>query len=73
MGIIYIAAFMACITGTEPTYDSCVVVQGKVKFENEEDCMMSLAERLNMMMETGLMKDYKFTEVKCISWGDKEL
>jgi hypothetical protein len=72
MPIIWTAAFMACMINTSPTYDTCLIVNAKIKYETENQCMKALANQMNMMQEGGLMKVYEFTEIKCIPWGDSK-
>jgi hypothetical protein len=71
--MIFTAAIYVCLIGEPHTYQNCEVVEGKVKFETEQQCMSVVVNKVNSLYEnTPIMERYEIIDLKCHQFGSKK-
>jgi len=71
--MIFTAAIYVCLIGQPHSYETCEVVEGKVKFETEQQCMNVVVQKVNSLYEnTSILERYEIIDLKCHQYGSKK-
>lgn len=71
--MIFTAAIYVCLIGEPQTYLNCEVIEGKVKFETEQQCMSVVVNKVESLYETSsIMERYEIIDLKCHQYGSKK-
>jgi len=71
--MLFTAAIMLCLQDEPHTYENCQIINAEWKYPSEEICWAAINGKLATMVNAPeLMRKYKVTDAKCISWIEKK-
>lgn len=72
--MLWTAAIMVCMTGQEPSYKTCEVMNAEWKYRSEAECMVAVANKLNSLMNIPeIDRTYEPVNYKCVSWIEESV
>lgn len=71
--MIFTAAIYVCLLGQPHSYETCEIVEGKVKFKTEQQCMSAVVQKVKSLYDTSsIMERYEIIDLKCHQYGSKK-
>lgn len=68
--MIYTATILFCMIGQPNTFETCEIVEGKVKFRTESSCALAIIEKIDTIRATtSLLDRYEIMDIRCFKWG----
>lgn len=63
---MFVAAFMMCLIGREPTFETCSVFQSPEVYRTEEECKLAIIENIGITMDLFInSSDYEVISYRC--------
>lgn len=70
--MIFTAAIYLCLINQPHSYETCEVIEGKLKFKTEQQCMNVVVQKVNSLYEnTSILERYEIIDLKCHQYGSK--
>lgn len=68
---MFTASILVCLLNTDPSPESCLILQNPILFETENECVISIAGLLNDIdFQNSFSDQMRLEGYKCVSWID---